>query len=600
MKTQSGFLMTLAASSAILPSSDGFVSTIPVAQHSKASVQRQHPYAVNSISLFGIRKDDQGPHRLERIEKPSQVSQRSAKDSSSLKKILPQGQCANTTLSPLSSAFCEISLVENPKNPIAQIYGNVTSYSKAIELLLEHWGEPQVLDNIPTQFLKDKVNEAIKSLVKQGLALMGSLALRPSQYLLICQTIHKLHKIGIVPPMERVQPPLKSSFNFDVPFDLKGFDRPKSSFKTLLPTIALGWPINAKTPNAQAKKNTMLAAVLHQLHLNALDPNQPEFTAIYNNESFGSVADFLTALIKDGHQITAQIELRPADFLGIFSKDISQSQGYRPVPHSFFVRTGIADQGQEALVAATHAQVNFQITLDPNSQTPQQDLSGAFSWVNDIKAGSHYRPHEVIELQAWEVSSFPNQFSGQQAIEVARWSELISNVNHQLAQDNGLLGDGYGPGGMCLDAAALIQQLMTGQVSFYPLVLDKSLYGETIEKIQAQVLTQYQAAQGKDRVALKRLMTELSQLRAAVKDFPSDVKSDAPNLQSSYKNPFQNGNKNRYKNSFESDSKNGFRNSIKRCLASNPWSEEHPSPFKVVRQGQSILSKALEKNNTLE
>lgn len=431
------------------------------------------------------------------------------------------------------------------------------SYPDAVKGFLAQWQPPKVHPNSPLNMALPLYTYATKKAAKTALHFLGNIAFRPAVFYRVCQTLHLAHRLGLVKPLQAPEWKTNTEYNLDDAFCSDQFHRPASSVQQINPALAMGWPTDANTSDKQAGFNTLVSELCNKLAKNSVANADEQFTVIFQGKKHNSVPALFSSFIEQNYDITAEIEMRPADFLGIFATDI-ESGAQRPVPHCVFVRTQQFDaQGREALAAATHAQVNFRIEkpatdLKSGQSFPPsgQDMSSRVCWGHDVRLGIGFRPHGVMAVQPWEASYVSNKFQGSEALALTRWTEVIAMVNRKMSEDNHLLGDGYGPGGMCLDAAATLQLLMTGETSLYPLVLNKALYAKAIDALlSSPAHLQYHEA--------------LAALKIAINRFPSDRDQTPSN--------------------------------IHRGVASNPWVQtDTPAPFEAVRHGQGVLASAIE------
>lgn len=437
------------------------------------------------------------------------------------------------------------------------------SYPDAVEAFLAQWEPPKVHPNSPLKMALPLYTYATKKAAKTALHFLGNIAFRPAIFYRVCQTLHLAHRLGLVKPLQTPEWKTNTEYNLDDAFCSDQFRRPASSVQQINPALAMGWPTDVNTSDKQAAFNTLVSELCNKLSQNNVANADEQFTVIFQGKKHNSVPALFSSFIEQNYNITAEIEVRPADFLGIFATD-TDSGAQRAVPHCVFVRTEQFDaQGREALAAATHAQVNYRIEkpatgLEPGQSFPPtgQDVSSRVCWGHDVRLGIGFRPHGVMAVQPWEASHVPNKFQGGEALAVTRWAEVIAMVNHKMSEDNHLLGDGYGPGGMCLDAAATLQLLMTGETSLYPLVLNKALYTKAIDALlSSQAHLQHHEA--------------LAALKTAINRFPSD--------------------------------RNQTPSSIHRAVASNPWVQtDTPAPFEAIRHGQGVLASAIEAEKSEE
>ncbi|MBF0442282.1 MAG: hypothetical protein HQK54_10275, partial [Oligoflexales bacterium] len=105
------------------------------------------------------------------------------------------------------------------------------------------------------------------------------------------------------------------------------------------PHVAIGWPANPDQSNEVRRNNLVMCEIIERLAENS-EESRPErgFTMTYNGKFYCQLADFLTALENNHHEITCDVRHVAVNFLGLWGT--LEDGKMRPVAAPVMIRTG--------------------------------------------------------------------------------------------------------------------------------------------------------------------------------------------------------------------------------------------------------------------
>jgi hypothetical protein len=322
---------------------------------------------------------------------------------------------------------------------------------------------------------------------------------------------HKAGKLKPTPPRENLLP---KSFDLSK-IDSLDLPRPASKMKELAPGLFQG-DLPSTTSDAQVKSNRVMAEVFHRLSRNASAADGDKFEVKYNGGTFKRLDEFMKALKNDGYSVDVTFEQRIANFADLKAAvPGTNPPKFVDVPATLMVKTGVVDTtGKEAVVPSAHSEMLVAIKAGPNTKGPKIDAD--IKYYQGVDSTGFFARH-VHQEPTWCGRVKQAELHGDQALEGIKLAGLFSDVVGKAAKDLGLYAEGYGLTGVCNDSVALIEQAMTGTAHEYPLLMkDEVLMGEIGARLNDNVR--------RDDPAYRKL-------GQAIKDLPSDVKSNASSRQ---------------------------------------------------------------------
>jgi hypothetical protein len=248
------------------------------------------------------------------------------------------------------------------------------------------------------------------------------------------------------------------------------FDNPKVKPSPIFGNVVHG-DNSSDISDADAKSNKAIAEIFTRLAMNTGRPAADRFTVNYGGHAFQSVDGLTKALAKNGNTVTATVNQRIANFIDLH---IANPDGtYCDVQTAVMIRTGYhAPDGSEITVPATHTGLHIEI------HGPDANAAVAFFQGVD---GTGFFPEGLSTKQAWVGGKDVETYGGAQAMKAISAAGLWTNVVNDITSTNHLLGEGYGRTGICDDSVAMIQKLVTGRTTIYPLSMDHDLVGAYLD-----------------------------------------------------------------------------------------------------------------------
>jgi len=299
---------------------------------------------------------------------------------------------------------------------------------------------------------------------------------------------HKSGKLKDLPPKARLLP---DTFDF-AKMASATHAKPAMEPKLLTPGLWQGDIASDISPE-KAKSNMVTAEALDRLADNADLKPADQFRVKYGDKTYSRLDSFLKALVADGHTIEARVEHRVANFADLKTK--GPDGAWLDVPAALMVKTGVFKGEQEALVPTVHSELIFSIKKGPNTKGPGIDAD--VKWYQGI-SGTGFFPCDLAKSPSWCGKAVADTFTGEKALEAAQLAGQFSDVINAAASTLKLAVGGYGATGVCNDSVAVIQQLMAGRTTAYPLLMRDETLAPELEK------RKHDANQG-DAAGYKRL-----------------------------------------------------------------------------------------------
>lgn len=308
------------------------------------------------------------------------------------------------------------------------------------------------------------------------------------------------------------QLPTKLDFNS---FDRSQIKRPQGDLAVLLPstdpqkpTIMRG-DVPSNLDDATVKNNRFAAEIFDRLSSNAnVAAGQQKFSVQYQGQNYTTPQAFLAALQKDGHTVEAVLQHRVADFVGMKLKNADGSM--LDVPVALMIKTGIKDaNGEEAVVPTIHSELVFKIRKGPN--TKGAGLDADFKWFQGIN-GTGFFPADAMRTSPWCGMTQSSHLDAKETARAMDVAATLGEVIKKSAEKQHLAVAGYGITGVCNDTVSVVEKIVKGSVTAYPLMMqDDTLTGEIKRRLSDKTRS--------DDATLRTLLNTLPQV-------PSDDKVD--------------------------------------------------------------------------
>jgi hypothetical protein len=264
-------------------------------------------------------------------------------------------------------------------------------------------------------------------------------------------------------------------------------ERPKGELKPLLPPttdpatgaaipgLFQGDVVNADLDDASAKQRMLVAEIFDRLANNADKTGSERFAVKYQGSSFTRLERFVDALRDNGHEVEVHFRHRVANFANL--KTLGADGAVKDVPAALVVDTGVKDaKGRPAMLPAVHSEMVVELRSTEATKGPKLDAT--LKWYQGI-SGTGFFPEGLFTTPAWCGNRESASLSGDDAARAIHMAGLTSDVINASAAAQDLAVGGYGATGVCNDSVAVVQHVMTGQTSAYPLLMrDETLFKE--------------------------------------------------------------------------------------------------------------------------
>lgn len=248
----------------------------------------------------------------------------------------------------------------------------------------------------------------------------------------------------------------------------------------------------------ERRRNSVCAQALNCLGATLLggDP-----WAVAGCRSSAALAGLLEA---QGWQVWAQLRCGVTSFGLGASLPMEGGEGWRQVPLALPIRTGLLDgAGAERVALLPHCCLEMEWRREGEIIRLQyyQGTEGLCGWEgqNDL-----HRPWQN-DRQNGTLRYFGERYTGERLTAVLDLCDGMALVHNLEASERHLLDGGYGPLGLCIDSAALLQQALEGRCQVFPVLLGGIWRERLLRRCQSVLATaplgegQRQALEGYER-----------------------------------------------------------------------------------------------------
>ena len=242
-----------------------------------------------------------------------------------------------------------------------------------------------------------------------------------------------------------------------------------------------------QSPEEMAR-NSRCAQALNRLGANLLGPDlaMDQGADPWALEGCSSPAALVARLEEQGWQIWAQLRCGVTSFGLGASLPLASGEGWSQVPLALPMRTGLLDgAGEERVSLLPHCCLEMEWRRDDALIRLQyyQGMEGLCGWegLNDLQ-----RPWQN-DRHNGTLHYFGESYRGEQLSAVLYLCDAMALVHNLEATDRHLFHGGYGPLGLCIDSAALLQQALEGRCEVFPVLLG-GLWRERLQRRSRAVL----------------------------------------------------------------------------------------------------------------
>ncbi|MFM7640092.1 MAG: hypothetical protein ACKO45_00820 [Cyanobium sp.] len=250
-------------------------------------------------------------------------------------------------------------------------------------------------------------------------------------------------------------------------------------------------------------RNSRCARLLNRLGANLLggDP--------WAVEGCRSSAALVGELERQGWQVWAQLRCGVTSFGLGASLPLEGGQGWSQVPLALPIRTGLLDgEGAERVSLLPHCCLEMEWRRGEETIRLQyyQGNEGLCGWegLNDL-----HRPWQN-DRHNGTLRYLGERYIGERLADVLDLCDGMALVHNLEASERHLLYGGYGPLGLCIDSAALLQQALEGRCQVFPVLLG-GIWRERLHRRSQMVLASAPLAEGQ-RQALRDYQDALGAL----------------------------------------------------------------------------------------
>lgn len=265
-----------------------------------------------------------------------------------------------------------------------------------------------------------------------------------------------------------------------------------------------------QSPEEMAR-NSRCAQALNRLGANLLGPDLAvdQGADPWTLEGCSSPAALVARLEEQGWQMWAQLRCGVTSFGLGASLPLASGEGWSQVPMALPIRTGLLDgDGEERVSLLPHCCLEMEWRRDNALIRLQyyQGMEGLCGWegLNDLQ-----RPWQN-DRHNGTLHYFSEPYRGERLSAALDLCDAMALVHNLEATDRHLFHGGYGPLGLCIDSAALLQQGLEGRCEVFPVLLG-GIWRERLHRRSQTVLAS--ASLGEEhRAALERYQQALAAL----------------------------------------------------------------------------------------
>jgi hypothetical protein len=253
----------------------------------------------------------------------------------------------------------------------------------------------------------------------------------------------------------------------------------------------------------ELERNSRCARALNRLGANLLGSDP------WSLEGCTRPAALAQELERQGWQLTAQLRCAITSFGLGASLPLTEGDGWSQVPLALPIRTGLLDgEGTERVSLLPHCCLEMEWRRGDDTVRLQhyQGMEGLCGWegLNDLQ-----RPWQN-DRQNGTVHYFSAPYQGERLAAALDLCDVLAWVHNLEATERHLFHGGYGPLGLCIDSAALLQQGLEGRCDVFPVLLG-GLWRERLQRRCQTLLASAPVAQ-EHRAALVRYQEALAAL----------------------------------------------------------------------------------------
>ena len=213
----------------------------------------------------------------------------------------------------------------------------------------------------------------------------------------------------------------------------------------------------------EVKLRSAFGETLDRLALNPSMAEEDRFCVVYRGAEHSDFDAFVDSLVQSGHHIEMDVSNEVADFVHLMARKADGT--FREVQTDVRIRTGyFTSEGAEIIIPAVHSHLIFRVG-GPDVSTAVEFYQGTY--------GTHFYPSLVVRGESWVGLRNSASYCGGKAIKALRASALYLDVLQGICREDALFAGGYGQSGVCNDSVAVIEMLLNGRATVYPLLVDK-------------------------------------------------------------------------------------------------------------------------------
>ena len=246
------------------------------------------------------------------------------------------------------------------------------------------------------------------------------------------------------------------------------------------------WTPPSDLDDNAVRRRLLMAEVLNRLTDNLAlqgygSPKLPEtalFTVTYNGNRITNLVDFLKALRDAGHDVTAYVRVRAANFLALHSKradgvmrNVAIVTHY--VPNNSFGPSGSLLGG----LPEAHAELVFDVK--PTGPVTGNPMEAAVTHFLGMDGGVRFGPAGISRDLPWSGARTAYHLPADKVEEALRAAGFIRHLFRTVAFEKNLPKYGYGYLGICSDSIGFVELALGFPRSFEPKLFTEERVSET-------------------------------------------------------------------------------------------------------------------------
>jgi len=236
----------------------------------------------------------------------------------------------------------------------------------------------------------------------------------------------------------------------------------------------------------EVRRRSAFGEILDRLALNGSTPAPDQFRVVCRGVEYSEFDVFVRALVQSGHRIEMDVSNEVADFVHLMVRKTDGT--FREVQTDVRIRTGyFTPEGTEIIIPAVHSHCIFRFA-GPDVNTAVEFYQGTH--------GTHFYPSVVVRGESWVGIRKSATYVGDKAVKALKASGLYLDVLQGISREDTLFAGGYGQSGICNDSVAVIEMLLNGEATVYPLLIDKKrvlTYLDTLMEKRPTMAARYRA-----------------------------------------------------------------------------------------------------------